>query len=280
MDKTIILDDIKTAHQKSWNKAKKEMPALDLVELIELLTKVTKKQISVYDAAKALSVKYQKPIEIYLDTFAHIEVELVLKHSDIEFVEKLGNKKFVNQVFKAKDEISKLVKEFSNGEINEIEFINSLSKTKLKDISSDILNALDIDTNKIQDALSKGPVIGYLMLSQMALTEAYTILMEAKEDARIAHELRLEIEEECNKSIELMRNYRIEMNEVVSNYLCNYLETFEIGIEAMDQAILDNDINGYIKGNNLIQEILNYNIQFKNEDEFDELTNSDIAFKL
>ena len=89
MDKTIILDDIKTAHQKSWNKAKKEMPALDLVELIELLTKVSKKQISVYDAAKALSVKYQKPIEIYLDTFAHIEVELVLKHSDIEFVEKI-----------------------------------------------------------------------------------------------------------------------------------------------------------------------------------------------
>ena len=48
----------------------------------------------------------------------------------------------------------------------------------------------------------------------------------------------------------------------------------------MDQAICDNDINGYILGNVRIQKLLGYETQFESQEEFDELMISDVEFKL
>lgn len=280
MEKAPIINDLKTAHEKGLEKARKKMPKLDTNELIELVTKVVKKDISKFEAAKILAKKYKKPIEIYIDTFAHVGLEEVMKHSNVEIISHLGNKKFVNNMFISVKDISKFVKDYSEGKIDEIELIDKLCNSKLKDIGNDILNELNVDFENIKNAFSSGETISVLMTSLIALSQSYSILMGVKEDAKIAYENRLRIEEECNKSIELMRNYRNEMNEVVSKYLCDHLETFKIGFEAMDKAIIENDINGYIKGNNTIQEILNYDIQFGNEEEFDELMDSDIAFKL
>ncbi|MCF0115057.1 MAG: hypothetical protein HUJ56_06860 [Erysipelotrichaceae bacterium] len=118
------------------------------------------------------------------------------------------------------------------------------------------------------------------MFAYVALSEAYKLLRQAQDDAALAHEYRLRVEEECNESIELIKNYRMEMNQMVSDYLTVRQETFIESFKAMDKAILDGDINGYIKANNSIQEILKYDIQFRNEDEFDALMNSDMDFKL
>ena len=48
----------------------------------------------------------------------------------------------------------------------------------------------------------------------------------------------------------------------------------------MDQAILDNDPEGFISGNVQIQKILGYDTQFTSFDEFDSLMESDMDFKL
>ena len=48
----------------------------------------------------------------------------------------------------------------------------------------------------------------------------------------------------------------------------------------MNQAIMDGDVDVYIKGNAEIQRILWFDTQFTNQQEFDDLMDSDIAFKL
>ena len=117
-------------------------------------------------------------------------------------------------------------------------------------------------------------------LTFAALTEAYKIVREAQEDLQLAREERIKIEAACNESIELIRQYRAEMEYAVNHYLTERLETFESGFAAMDKAIFENDSDGYIRGNVAIQEILGYKSQFTNQEEFDDLMDSDIAFKL
>ena len=89
-----------------------------------------------------------------------------------------------------------------------------------------------------------------------------------------------ESEEECARSIAQMREYRESMNASVSDYLYIHAETFNEGLAAMDRAILEGDVNGFIRGNVAIQEILNYKIQFRDQNEFDALMDADTAFVL
>ena len=48
----------------------------------------------------------------------------------------------------------------------------------------------------------------------------------------------------------------------------------------MNQALLENDLNGYIRGNAEIQKLLGYDVQFTNQEEFDDLMDSDLSLKL
>lgn len=109
---------------------------------------------------------------------------------------------------------------------------------------------------------------------------AYKELRKAMDDLAVAKERRMQIEAACQESISMIRYYRAEMERIVSSYLTERLETFESGFEAMDRAMLDGDVDGYIKGNTEIQSILGYDVQFSSQDEFDALMDSDDAFKL
>lgn len=275
-----IINNIHHAHSVAFDDAKKQMPELDVIEIVELITNVVKKDITPFDAAKILATKYQKPIETYIDLFIHVELKDILENSDEKFLNNLCDDEFVDNIFTTTKEISKLIIAFCKKDIDEVQFIEGLYKTNLGKISEDMLKALEIDVDEIKQLIDKGPTIGWLMLAFISLSKAYEILSVAKENAQIAHEQRLEIEAKCDQTIQLLQSYRKEMNEVVDGYLSEHLETFELGFRTMDQAILEGDVNGYIKGNTQIQEILGYNVQYKNEDEFEDLMNSDEAFVL
>ena len=68
--------------------------------------------------------------------------------------------------------------------------------------------------------------------------------------------------------------------EYNSRHKLKYQSTFEYGFAMMDEALINNDANKYIKGNVEIQKILNYDVQFTNQDEFDDLMESEFDFKL
>ena len=104
--------------------------------------------------------------------------------------------------------------------------------------------------------------------------------MKALEDAGVAYEHRLAVEERCKKAIEMIQKYRTEMEEAVSKYFKKHHETIRAGFETMDKALLENDTDGYIRGNTELQKLLGYESQFHNQKEFDDLMDSDIPLKL
>ena len=177
-----------------------------------------------------------------------------------------------------------LVKQYMNRQIPVEEFIEKIGNGEIENITSEVLKASGVDKQLAEklgvNELSEISAMGSATVAFTALTAAYEMVREAQEDLEVAKAHRAEIEAACSESIELIRQYRQEMETVVNEYLKDRIETFEKGFEAMDKAILENDTNGYIRGNVEIQKILGYNVQFTNQEEFDDLMDSDKAFKL
>ena len=155
-----------------------------------------------------------------------------------------------------------------------------LGESGAKEVLVKVMDASNLDINVIKDNLPKVINSASLITSYAAFTEAYKVLMEALNDASVQHEHRLIIEEECEKSIKLIKEYRQAMQESITAYFKEKLEVFENGFAAMDKAIIDNDSDGYIKGNAEIQQLLGYYAQFTNQEEFDNLMGSNTSFKL
>lgn len=288
MDGATVVNAAKLGHSAGWQQAKKCLPALDVNEIIKIITPVFEAKDhqgdAAINAAKALALKYKKPIEVYLNAFSVVFIENGLKQIKFENISSLGNKQFAKQLVDAAKNVENVIVRYCHSEIDEVELISRLCKSGILDVGQAFIQAAGINLAEVKDQIhtALGDVKGasVLLISFYASAAAYKMLNEALQEAAEMREERIRIEEECNQSIELMRQYRMQMSASVSDYLFIRSETFNEGVAAMDQAIMDGDINGFIRGNTIIQEILNYKIQFRNQDEFDMLMESDTAFVL
>ena len=118
-------------------------------------------------------------------------------------------------------------------------------------------------------------VIGNYISSYKEALDVTNALMTALEEHKQAKEERIRIEAECAKKIEEVRKYREEMFNVVEDYFEKYIVAFEQGLSLMEEGIASNDENKFIEGNVLIQETLDYDVQFHNKEEFDSLMEDD-----
>ena len=116
--------------------------------------------------------------------------------------------------------------------------------------------------------------MGAAMIGYSLSTAAYKELSSALRDARLAREERIRVERECAESIRMIRQYRREMEENVSQYLSRYRTAFESGFRALDEAIIRNDADGFISGNAELQRILGRKPQISSFDEFDAMMRS------
>ena len=108
----------------------------------------------------------------------------------------------------------------------------------------------------------------------------YKIIKSSADEYNLAKEERERIQRECEANVLLLQDYRTEMEEIVSEYMIDRLTVFGAGLDMMDQALLSDNTDDFIKGNNMIQEKLGNDTLFSSQDEFDALMNSDDDFKL
>lgn len=120
-----------------------------------------------------------------------------------------------------------------------------------------------------------GSVIGYALSS-----ECVALLTKTLKEASLAKEERIKIEKECAEAILALKKYKQELQEKISNYLIDFITTFNEAFDQIDEAIYNDDIDGFISGNNKIQVALGYKPQFNSFNEFDAFMQSEQAFKL
>lgn len=102
----------------------------------------------------------------------------------------------------------------------------------------------------------------------------------SSDEYKAAREERIRIEQECDVAIQMLQEYRDEMELVVSEYMVEHLTVFGEGLDMMDSALESDDTDKFIQGNNMIQKELGRDSSFSSQDEFDGLMLSDGDFKL
>ena len=268
------------AHEKAWDKAVAKAPELDVNKLIGIAADFVLGKKDINTIVKDLSADYGPAVKQYLVSFSEQAVKNALQGSNEETLQKLAKGSFAKDLKSTTVNIADLVQKYVNRDIGEVQFLDGLVNSGFRELSAEFLQAAGIDETVLFDkngalrSLSS-PTIGYC-----ATVKAYEMMMKALEDASIAYEHRLLVEEECRKTVALIRKYRAEMEEAVNRYLNRHYKTFGQAIDSMNQALLENDSNGYIRGNAEIQKLLGYDVQFTNQEEFDDLMDSDLSLKL
>ncbi|MDO4212288.1 MAG: hypothetical protein Q4D23_11370 [Bacteroidales bacterium] len=122
--------------------------------------------------------------------------------------------------------------------------------------------------------------LGPYTVTVYAFAGAYKIYAKAAKDAALAKAQRIEVERLTNEAIAQLKVQRLEMETLVNVYMLDRLLPFDEGINAMDQSIVNDDDDGFIKANAELWELFGRDSQFKSAEEFDDLMLSDEAFKL
>lgn len=267
---------------KTKTASKSKQPELDINKLINIAFDLCcrRNDLSEDDWKKAKEKVMKEVVpfaEYHLKQHAMTAVSTGISAVGIK---ELASQKFSSGLVDSAQQIGIWVVQYMRKEISEEAFISNMTGPGNQKLVKDLLAALKIDEKLGVSSVEEIFKLSYPVMAYTASMAAYKELRKAQEEYEEAHEKRILIEKACVESVAMIRQYREEMDRVVSKYLTEHLETFESGFAAMDQAIIEGDVDGYIKGNVEIQKILGYDTQFTNQQEFDDLMDSDIAFKL
>ncbi len=111
-----------------------------------------------------------------------------------------------------------------------------------------------------------GSMCGYALSSMF-----YSTLTSALNEAKMAREERLRVEAECREAIAAIREYRLEMELVIRNYLTDYIQAFDDAFAQMQKAFQTGNVDFLIGGANRITEALGEEVLFQTGDELDAL---------
>ena len=277
--------NLKNAHARAWSEVKEDdsLPNLDAGVLINFLVDMfkcdkNKRAETIKKYVKTYGPAFLKYGKIFSEDFFPKTINEILAKTDREEFRTLAENGFADCLVNASEEIIGIVVLYVTKQIDTDEFLIRMSRTGIGEVGVKVMKAFNIDpqnfTSNPQMLLNfAAPIMAY-----QGLMGAYREYSKALDDFRLARESRMRVEAECQRSIEMIRAYRMEAEQRVSEYMNEHLDAFQSGFAAMDQAILANDPDGYIAGNVQIQQMLGAEIQFTNQEEFDALMDSDEDF--
>jgi hypothetical protein len=200
------------------------------------------------------------------------------------YIQALGKTNLPGTIVTVALETGKTLGKYFKGEIDGIECLTELGEKGTGMISSAMFATLGVagavavfgKSAAIGQLVIPIPIIGGLIGGTVgyALSSAcYGQLVDALKDAKLAREERIRIEAECAEAVAMIRQYRAELEKVVSQYLNNQITVFHKAFDNMKDALNIGDIDGFITGANTITKKLGKIPQFETFNEFDALMN-------
>lgn len=219
----------------------------------------------------------------YVTAFAGSAVKGAMQNSASEYVRYVSQTNVVSGMASAGVEVGKSVVRLCQGKITPAQCVEELGEKGVGQIGSLMgaaaaaaaASGAGMGTMATMALSVAGSTVGY-----SAALAVYRELSMALEEYELAREDRIRMEKECAEAIEAIRRYRVEMDTLAKQYFERCYTSFEAGFAAMDQAIINQDPDGYIAGNAEICEVLGRKPQFRSMSEFNDLMASDESLKL
>lgn len=218
----------------------------------------------------------------YVTAFSGTLIKGTMQNASSAYIRGLSKTNLAAGLVTTTADIGKTMMRYIKGEISGAQCVEELGERGVGQIGSAMYATIAVAAVGGSAPVALTIVAGIVgsTLGYTAAVAVYQELATSLKEYELAKEERIRIEAECQESIQLIRQYRMEMNAAVEKYLSEHMETFENGFLAMDAAILQNDINGFLSGNAEIQKLLGREVQFRSQRDFDYLMLSVNDFKL
>lgn len=250
---------------------------LDINKMIQLITDVVEGEKKPEEALKEYAKPYMDLAGVFVVNKAK---EWINTGLDKVGMKDLSETEFTDELIHSAKDAAAAVHSYLWEGLTDEELVDALGNVGIQDVIKQVLSAIGIHDKlgvaNVEELMKLAPSV----IAVSASMAAYKELRKALDDLEIARERRKEIEAACEESIAMIREYRAEMDRIVSEYLTVRLETFEKAFATMDKALVEMDSDGYLAGNAQIQKMLKYDVQFTNQKEFDDLMLSDESLKL
>lgn len=218
----------------------------------------------------------------YATAFSGSVIKGAMQNASSEYVRSLANTNLAAGLVTSTIDIGKTVKKWLNGEIDGIGFVEELGETGVGELGGAFYS-----TCALYLVGQSGPVVMKIAagmagsaLGYAAATAVYQELVTSLKEYEQAKEDRIQIELACKEAIQMTLAYRNEMNQMVEQYLSEHLSVIGESFIAMDQAVLEGDVDNFLHSNGELQKLLGRTVQFTTQEQFDELMISDDSFKL
>lgn len=212
----------------------------------------------------------------YGSGFAGSAVKGVMQNAGSTYVRALSKTNLAGTIVNVAVTSTKVVSKYVRGEISGTECVENLGQEGVGLIASSMGAA-------VGQALIPIPVVGAMVGSMVgyAISSAsYGVLTSSLKEAKLSEEERQRVEQECEEQIELIRKYRAELEELITEYLSEKATVFQDAFDGIKSALEIGDIDGFITGTNMITQNLGKEVQFENMEEFNEIMSSSDSFKL
>jgi hypothetical protein len=273
----------KTAHKAGVEQAKTGMIIAGASSIVRHLVACLKEEITPQDAAIGVLKDTGVGATVsYATAFTSAIATGIMKKSGSEYVRGLSGTGFVSGMVSSTLDISKVMIRYIRGDITGAQCIEQLGENGFGQLGSAMYSTLAVAAVKGTGSFAVKAVAGLVgsTVGYAAAVAVYQELATSLKEYELAVENRKRIEAECEEAVKMICEYRLEMERMAETYLSEHLQTFSEGFDAIDKAIMENDIHGFLKGNAMIQAKLGHVIQFTNQKEFDELMLSDEDFIL
>ena len=172
--------------------------------------------------------------------------------------------------------VGKIMGRYFTGDIDGVTCFEELGEQGVGMLSSSLFAA-------IGQAAIPIPVVGGLiggMAGYAIASASYGILKDALREEKIAQEERVAIERECDEYVKLIREYRAEMEAIISEYLTTNMAVFHEAFYEMKASLNIGDADGFISGANAISRQLGRPPGFSNFEEFEQLMGKDSIIRI
>jgi hypothetical protein len=212
----------------------------------------------------------------YTTTFAGSAIKGAMQKGSSAFLRSASKTNLPAVLVTTALETSKTLGKYFKGEIDGVECLTELGEKGTGMVSA----AMFATIGQIAIPI---PVVGAMIGSMVGYalsTACYSQLVGALKGAQLAREDRIRIEAECAEAVAMLREYRAEMEQYISEYLCDHINTFHSAFNNIKSALEIGDIDGFIGGMNTITVKLGGKPQFNNMSEFEVLMESSETLKL
>ncbi len=246
------------------------------MSVIRNLVLIYKKDKEVDEAMKDIVVDTASAAAVsYTTGFSGTVIKGAAQNSSSDLLKGMSRTNLPAYIAIATLEAGKTLKSFFDGEIDGVQCLEQLGEKGYGLINSALYAAIGQIAIPIPivGALA-GSMIGYALSSM-----SYNILTTSLKDAKVAHERRLSIEAECEEAIQMINEYKDELELFIKaqkeqyNFITQMFNEIDIAIQA-------GDVDSYIAATNRITKELGGTVLFTNRQEFEELMANDSAIIL